>query len=73
MRYTYHKKEFLRRRQVKSPSRRCCILGVILVNAPSHLLMQRVACFSMQCVAIYEITLLSNGRVASQNNAQRVA
>ncbi len=35
--------------------------------------MQRVACFSMQHVAIYSITLLSNGRVASQNNAQRVA
>ena len=35
--------------------------------------MQRVACFSMQRVAIYSATLLSNGCVASQNNAQRVA
>ncbi len=35
--------------------------------------MQRVAGFSMQRVTIYPATLLSNGRVAFQNNAQSVA
>ncbi len=57
---------------VISLSKACIYFLIYPNNAPSHLC-NALRVFLMQRVAIYSVTLLINGRVASQNNAQRVA